>query len=60
VDVLAAGSSDWVVFAPANGHPADEGYFLHDIVHTIGTARIGLPSYTQSACRRGWRNVTPK
>jgi hypothetical protein len=44
VDVLAAGSSDWVVFAGANGYPADEAYFLHDIIHTIGTALAGHPS----------------
>jgi predicted O-methyltransferase YrrM len=43
VDVLAAGSSDWVVFAGANGYPADEAYFLHYIIHTIGTALIGHP-----------------
>jgi hypothetical protein len=42
--VLAAGSSDWVVFAGANGYPADEAYFLHDIIHTIGTALTGHPS----------------
>jgi hypothetical protein len=35
VDVLAAGGSDWVVFAGTNGYPADEAYFLHDIIHTI-------------------------
>jgi hypothetical protein len=43
VDVLAAGSSDWVVFAGANGYPADEAYFLHYITHTIGTALIEHP-----------------
>jgi predicted O-methyltransferase YrrM len=43
VDVLAAGSSDWVVFAGANGYPADEAYFLHYITHTIGTAFIEHP-----------------
>jgi hypothetical protein len=43
VDVLAAGSSDWVVFAGANGYPADEAYFLHDIINTIGTALTGHP-----------------
>ncbi len=26
--ILAAGSSDWVVFAGADGYPADEAYFL--------------------------------
>jgi predicted O-methyltransferase YrrM len=43
VDILAAGSSDWVVFAGADGYPADEAYFLHHIIHTIGTALTGHP-----------------
>ena len=43
VDVVAAGGSDWVVFAGANGYPADEAYFLHDIIHTISTALAGHP-----------------
>jgi hypothetical protein len=41
VDVLAAGSSDWVVFSGANGYSADEAYFLHDIIHTIDMALTG-------------------
>ena len=43
VDVLAAGGSDWVVFAGANGYPADEAYFLHDIIHTIDLVLTGHP-----------------
>jgi hypothetical protein len=43
-EVLAAGSSDWMVFAGANGYPADEAYFLHFIVHTIHTALTGYPA----------------
>jgi predicted O-methyltransferase YrrM len=43
VDVLAAGGSDWVVFAGAKGYPADEAYFLHDIIHTIDRALTGHP-----------------
>jgi predicted O-methyltransferase YrrM len=43
VDVVAAGGSDWVVFTGANGYPADEAYFLHDIIHTVGTALTGHP-----------------
>jgi hypothetical protein len=43
VDVVAAGGSDWVVFAGANGYPADEAYFLHDIIHTIGATLTGHP-----------------
>jgi SAM-dependent methyltransferase len=38
VDVQAAGSSDWVVFAGHHGYPGDEAYFLHFIIHTIATA----------------------
>jgi SAM-dependent methyltransferase len=33
--LLAAGASDWVVFAGAQGYPQDEGYFLHFILHTL-------------------------
>ncbi|HEX6385016.1 MAG TPA: class I SAM-dependent methyltransferase [Anaerolineae bacterium] len=41
--ILAAGSSDWVVFAGQGGYPADEAYFLHFIVHTIHQALHGHP-----------------
>lgn len=34
-EVLAAGSSDWVVFPTASGYPADEAYFLYFILHFI-------------------------
>ena len=40
-EVLAAGSSDWVVFAGPNGYAADEAYFLHFILHTMHTALTG-------------------
>ena len=39
--VLAAGSSDWVVWAGPDGYPANEAYFLHFIVHTIHQALQG-------------------
>jgi hypothetical protein len=42
-EVLAAGSSDWVVFAGSNGYAADEAYFLHFIIHTMHTALAGYP-----------------
>jgi ubiquinone/menaquinone biosynthesis C-methylase UbiE len=38
INILAAGSSDWVVFAGKHGYPADEAYFLHFIIHTIHRA----------------------
>jgi SAM-dependent methyltransferase len=40
-DILAAGSSDWIIFAGLQGYPGDEAYFLHFIIHTIGTALRG-------------------
>ncbi|MEJ2672037.1 MAG: class I SAM-dependent methyltransferase [Deltaproteobacteria bacterium] len=36
--LLAAGSSDWVVFPGPEGYPGDEAYFLHYIIDTIGGA----------------------
>lgn len=41
--VLAAGASDWVVFAGPHGYPGDEAYFLHFIIHTINLALAGHP-----------------
>jgi SAM-dependent methyltransferase len=41
-ELLAAGSSDWVVFADGAGrYVGDEAYFLHFIVATIGGALAG-------------------
>lgn len=42
-EILAAGSSDWVVYARAGGYPADEAYFLHCIVRFIERALAGHP-----------------
>jgi SAM-dependent methyltransferase len=47
VELLEVGSSDWVVFAGADGYRDDEAYFLHFIVHTMGAAlghHPGLPA----------------
>lgn len=41
--LLAAGSSDWVVFPQAGSYASDEAYFLHHIVQTIFTALDGHP-----------------
>jgi SAM-dependent methyltransferase len=40
-EILAAGSSDWVVFSGADGYVEDEAYFLHFIVHTLQQALQG-------------------
>lgn len=42
-EVIAAGGSDWVVFAGPGGYPADEAYFLHHIIDTMRQALIGHP-----------------
>jgi SAM-dependent methyltransferase len=43
-EILAAGSSDWTMFAGADGHyPADEAYFLHFIIHTLHGALCHHP-----------------
>jgi len=41
VAVVNAGPSDWVVWAGPDGYPADEAYFLHFIVSTVGRALQG-------------------
>jgi SAM-dependent methyltransferase len=41
--VLAAGSSDWVVFPDQDGYPGDEAYFLHFIIETMRRALKGHP-----------------
>ncbi|MBI5571410.1 MAG: methyltransferase [Desulfomonile tiedjei] len=41
--ILAAGASDWVVFAGPDGYHGDEAYFLHFLVHTVGLALAGHP-----------------
>jgi hypothetical protein len=35
VEIIAAGSSDWVVFPTAAAYPAQEAFFLHCILDTI-------------------------
>lgn len=52
-DILAAGSSDWVVFAGREGYAADEAYFLHCIIHTVQQALTGHPALP-TALFAGW------
>jgi len=47
--ILAAGSSDWVVFPGPEGYPADEAYFLHCIVRTVASALRGHPLLSEKA-----------
>lgn len=49
VEIIAAGSSDWVVFADRAGYHADEDYFLRFIIDTV---RGALELHPQLASRR--------
>jgi SAM-dependent methyltransferase len=51
--VLAAGSSDWVVFPGPDGYLGDEAYFLHFIIDTIGRA-LGENPELDSGRFRAW------
>jgi SAM-dependent methyltransferase len=42
-EILAAGASDWVVYARDGAYPHDEAYFLHFIVDTIAGALRDQP-----------------
>jgi SAM-dependent methyltransferase len=46
--LIAAGSSDWVVFPGPDGYPGDEAFFLHFIIDTIGQALDGHPDLPAS------------
>jgi hypothetical protein len=41
--ILAAGSSDWVVYSDTEGYPHEEAYFLHFIINTVHGALKGHP-----------------
>jgi SAM-dependent methyltransferase len=49
--LLAAGSSDWVVFPGPDGYPGDEAFFLHFIIDTIGQALHGHPDLEKGIFR---------
>lgn len=42
-EVVAAGSSDWVVVPGSDGYPANEAYFLHHIVRMVHRAVAADP-----------------
>jgi SAM-dependent methyltransferase len=55
---LAAGSSDWVVYAaPDRSYPADEAYFLRSILDTIRDALRNRPDRVEPADLADWLAV---
>ena len=51
-EVLAAGASDWVVYARNGKYPGDEAYFLHFILHFFEESLTGHPDLEQGAFGR--------
>ena len=49
--VLAAGSSDWIVHPGPEGYAGDEAYFLHFIIHTVAAALQGHPQLEENRFR---------
>ncbi len=49
VEILAAGSSDWVVYALNGSYPHDEAYFLHCILHFVESTLSGHPALDETA-----------
>lgn len=47
-ELLDAGASDWVVFAGSHGYSADEAFFLHFIIHTVGLALKRNPGLNEA------------
>ena len=52
-DILAAGASDWVVYAPNGKYPADEAYFLNFILHFFEESLTGHVEL-DAAAFAGW------
>jgi SAM-dependent methyltransferase len=47
--IVAAGSSDWVVFPQGGGYPGDEAYFLQHILETVREALAAHPALDRRA-----------
>jgi hypothetical protein len=48
-EILAAGSSDWVVYAVNGDYPDDEAYFLHFVLHFLETSLADHPELDANA-----------
>ncbi len=51
--ILAAGASDWVVYAHDGRYPADENYFLHFVLHFVESS-LKERSELEEAELAGW------
>ncbi len=48
-DILAAGASDWVVYARNGKYPPEEAYFLHFVLHFFEESLSGQPGLEPAA-----------
>jgi len=55
LEILAAGASDWVVYAQNGHYPADEAYFLHFILNFFEQSLSNHPELDPDTFR-GWLN----
>jgi hypothetical protein len=55
-EVLAAGSSDWVVYPQGSKYEADEAYFLHHIVRTVEES-LGAHRDVEAAMLAPWADL---
>jgi len=44
VEILAAGSSDWIVHPQGKGYPGDEAFFLHYLIDLFAASLTGHPA----------------
>lgn len=51
--ILAAGSSDWVIYPGPEGYAGEEAYFLHFLVHTLHKTLHGHPQL-EAATLEAW------
>ena len=52
-EIVAAGSSDWIVLPRSGRYPADEAYFLHHIIHFFESSLTGRAAI-DAAQLAGW------
>ena len=47
-EILAAGSSDWIIYPPSDGYDGDTSYFLHYIINTVYEALLNKSNIDQA------------
>jgi hypothetical protein len=58
--ILAAGSSDWIVYSTEGYYPQGEAYFLHYIIHTIHEELKTIPGSIPIGLMPGLKSAMPR